>query len=107
MHTIWIPDRQLSASLARHEAFWRGELTEGPLLWVTVAGARPGMPPRAPATDEQQWTDVQYLVEKAEDSLARTYFAGDALPIYAPWLGPDQFAAFLGGDLSFSTQDNT
>jgi hypothetical protein len=107
METPWIAEKRLRVSLERHEAFWRGELAEGPLLWVTVAGARPGTPPRGPATDEQQWTDVDYQVAKAEDALSRTYYAGDALPIYAPWLGPDQFAAFLGGDLSFSTPDNT
>jgi hypothetical protein len=31
--------------------------------------------------------------------LARTYFAGDALPVYNPWLGPDQFAAWLGCEM--------
>ena len=84
MRTPWIPEQRLRASLDRNEAFWRGELTERPLLWVTVAGARPGTPPRAPATDEEQWTDVGYQMEKAEDALSRTYFAADALPIYAP-----------------------
>jgi hypothetical protein len=46
-------------------------------------------------------------MDKAEDALSRTYFAADALPVYAPWLGPDQFASWLGGGLSFSTRDNT
>lgn len=107
MHTPWIPERQLRSALDRNEAFWRGELTDGPLLWVTAAGARAGTPPRAPATDEEQWTDVGYQIEKTEDALSRTYFAADALPVHNPWLGPDQFAAWLGGELSFSTRDNT
>jgi len=107
MDTPWIPEHQLRTALERNEAFWRGELTERPLLWVTVAGARPGTPPRAPATDEQQWTDVAYQIEKTEDALSRTYFTADALPTHNPWLGPDQFAAWLGGGLSFSTRDNT
>jgi hypothetical protein len=115
MHTPWIPEPRLWAALQRNEAFWRGELEEGPLLWVTVAGgraearpgARPGSSPRVPATDEEQWTDVEYQIEKTEDALSRTYFAADALPIHNPWLGPDQFAAWLGGGLAFSTKDNT
>lgn len=107
MHTPWVPERQLRDSLQRNEAFWRGELSEGPLLWVTVPGARPGTPPAAPATDEEQWTDVQYQIEKTEDALSRAYFAADALPIHNPWLGPDQFAAWLGGGLMFRTKDNT
>jgi len=107
MHTPWIPERQLRSALERNEAFWTGELEEGPLLWVTAAGAAPGIPPVAPPTDEQQWTDVGYQIEKTEDALSRTRYAGDALPMHNPWLGPDQFAAWLGGELSFSTKDNT
>ncbi len=107
MHTPWIPEKQLARALVRNEAFWTGELDEHPLLWLTVPDARPGRPPAPPATDERQWTDVDYLMAKAEDSLARTHYAADALPIYTPWLGPDQFSAWLGADLTFSTRDNT
>ncbi len=107
MDTPWIPQPQLQAALARNEAFWEGQLEEYPLLWVTVAGARPGTPPPAPPTEELQWTDAEYQMAKAEDALSRTYFAADALPVHNPWLGPDQFAAWLGGSLMFSTKDNT
>jgi len=107
MDTPWIPETQLRSALARNEAFWKNELEEYPLLWVTVAGAHPGTPPEAPPTDEAQWTDVEYQIAKAEDSLSRTRYAADALPVHNPWLGPDQFTAWLGGDLSFSTKDNT
>jgi 5-methyltetrahydrofolate--homocysteine methyltransferase len=107
MGTPWIADRRLREALARNEAFWTGELEETPLLWVTAPGATPGTPPTPPPTDEQQWTDVDYLMEKAEDSLSRTHYAGDALPVYNPWLGPDQFSAWLGADLTFRTKDNT
>jgi hypothetical protein len=105
--TPWIAEGQLRKALERNEAFWTGGLEEYPLLWVTVPGARPGPPPAAPPTDEQQWTDVGYQMAKAEDSLSRAYYAADALPVYNPWLGPDQFAAWMGGPLSFSTRDNT
>jgi len=107
MTTPWIPERQLRSALHRNEAFWKGELEEYPLLWITVPGATPGTPPPAPPTDERQWTDVGYQVARTEDALSRTYFAADALPTHNPWLGPDQFAAWLGGSLSFSTKDNT
>ena len=107
MNTPWIPQKQLHTALARNTAFWKGELEEYPLLWVSVAGAKPGTPPDAPSTDEAQWTDVGYQMAKAEDALSRSYFAADALPVYSPWLGPDQFAAWCGGGLAFSTRDNT
>jgi hypothetical protein len=105
--TPWIAEAQLRTALERNEAFWVGGLEEYPLLWVTAPGAVPGTPPAAPPTDREQWIDVDYQMAKAEDALSRTYFAADALPIYNPWLGPDQFAAWLGGPLSFSTKDNT
>ena len=107
MTTPWIPEPRLAAALARNEAFWSGELEETPLLWVTAPNEPAGALPPAPATDEEQWTDVGYQLEKTEAVLSHTYFAGDALPIHNPWLGPDQFAAWLGGPLSFSTKDNT
>ena len=65
--------------------------------WVTAAGARPGTPPRAPAADEEQQTDGEYQTGKTEDTLSRTSFAADALPLHDPWPGPDQFAAWLEG----------
>jgi hypothetical protein len=107
MRTPWIPDRQRERALRRNEAFWEGELEETPLLWITVPNAAAGTPPHAPPTDEEQWTDVDYVIAKTEDALSRTHYAGDALPVFNPWLGPDQFAAWLGGPLAFSTADNT
>jgi hypothetical protein len=107
MNTPWIPERNLRLALSRNEAFWKGELEEYPLLWVSVPDALPGAPPSPPPTDKAQWIDVEYQMAKAEDALSRTYFAADALPIYNPWLGPDQVAAWLGGGLEFSVKDNT
>jgi hypothetical protein len=107
MTTPWIPEGQLAAALSRNEAFWKGQLEEYPLLWVSAPKPVTALPPPAPPTDEEQWTNVDYQMAKAEHSLSHTHFAADALPIYSPWLGPDQFAAWLGGSLAFSTKDNT
>jgi len=99
MRTIWIDDAQCARALERNEAFWNGQLEEGPLMWVTAAGARavPAVP--EPATEDELWTNVDYVMAATEAALAGTHYAGDALPVYCPWLGPDQFAAWLGGDL--------
>ncbi len=99
MRTIWIKDKPLARALARHEAFWRGELEEGPLMWVTAANAKPGPVIPEPASEEELWTNIDYVIASTEASLARTHFAGDALPVFCPWLGPDQFAAWLGAEL--------
>ena len=99
METIWIPERQLAAALQRNEAYWERTLEAYPLLWVTSPNARPGRDLPAPADDEHLWTDVDYAIAATEDRLARTHYAGDALPFHDPWFGPDQFAAWLGADM--------
>ena len=107
MDTPWIPPRQLARALARNEAFWSGELEDGPIAWVTVPGAVPGSPPAEPAEEQALWTDVGYVVDSAEHQLSHTYFAGDALPVHNPWLGPDQVAAWLGAELTLAPRLNT
>ena len=107
METIWIEEKQLAQALARNEAFWKGELEEYPLMWVTVPNAKPGNPPPEPENEEEMWTDVDYVITSAEDKLSRTYYAGDALPVFNPWLGPDQFAGWLGADLLLKPKEFT
>ena len=99
MRTPWIEEKLLARALARHEAFWRGELEEGPLMWVTAANAKPGPVIPEPASEEEWWTNMDFVIAATEASLARTHFAGEALPVLCPWLGPDQFAAWLGAEL--------
>jgi len=63
--TIWIEEKQLSLALQRNEAFWRGELEEGPLLWVTVPGAKPSRSVPEPASEDELWTNVDYVMADA------------------------------------------
>ena len=107
MHSIWIEDGQLQRALRRNKAFWRGELDQGPLMWITVPDARSGTPPPEPATDDELWTDVQYVIEAAEYALSHSAYFGDALPIHNPWLGPDQVAAWLGAEMTLRPRDFT
>ena len=107
MNTPWIKAPQLARALARNEAFWRNELEDGPLLWITAANAKPGPTLPEPATAEELWTNLDYLMAATESSLSRTHFAGDALPVFCPWLGPDQFAAWLGAELILKPREFT
>ena len=68
-------------------------------MWLTVPRAKPGPFISEPANEEELWTNVDYIIESTEVQLSRTYYAADALPVYNPWLGPDQFAGWLGADL--------
>lgn len=107
MKTKLIEYNDLQKRLFRNEAFWRGELTESPLMWVSVPEAKKGTPPPKPATNEEMWTDVKYYVEKTEYDLSHTYFAGDSLPVCHPWLGPDQFSAWLGAEMIIKPHEFT
>ncbi len=107
MHSIWIDDRQVQRALRRNEAFWTGELEQGPLMWVTVPDAIPGTPPAEPTADDELWTDVQYVIEAADYSLSHSRYFGDALPIHNPWLGPDQAAAWLGAEMILRPRHST
>jgi hypothetical protein len=107
MQTTWIEDQQLTRALRRNEAFWKGELEEGPLLWVTVPAARPSPSMSEPACEDELWTNVDYVMAATQSALAGTHYAGDALPVYCPWLGPDQFAAWLGADLVLRPRQST
>ena len=49
----------------------------------------------------QQWLDIDYVLDAAEDRLRRTYFGGEAIPRYYCNLGPDIFAGYLGCDIQF------
>ena len=100
MESIWIEQHKRESVLQRHEAFWEGELEDYALTWVTVPNARPGDGPEEPPNEEELWTDVEYIMAAADDQLSRTYYAGDALPVFNPWLGPDQVAAWLGCELT-------
>jgi len=99
METPWINERQLAQALARNEAFWQGHLEDYPLMWITVPNAKPGPSIAEPESEEELWTNVDYIMESTEVALSRTYYAGDALPVFSPWLGPDQFAGWLGAHL--------
>lgn len=107
METLYIEPRQQSQALQRNQAFWKGDLEEGPLMWITAPGARAGPPLPEPASEEELWTNVDYVIAAAESTLAATHYAGDALPVYCPWLGPDQFAAWLGADLLLRPRQST
>ncbi len=107
MRTPWIEPVRLARALARNQAFWTGELQDGPLAWITAPGALPGSPPPEPSSEEALWTDVDYVLERAEYELAHTFYAADALPVHNPWLGPDQVAAWLGAGLTLAPRLNT
>ena len=74
---------------------------------MTTPDAVPGSPLAEPANESEMWTNVDYAIAAAEDRLARTHYVGDALPFFDPWLGPDQFAAWLGAEMTIRPKEFT
>jgi hypothetical protein len=107
MNTVYIAEKQQLQAQQRNQAFWQGELEQGPLMWVTASGARPSRAVPEPASEEELWTRVDYVIAAAKSALSGTHYAGDALPVLCPWLGPDQFAAWLGADLLLKPRQST
>ena len=101
MKTLYLEEKQQSQALQRNQSFWKGAMEEGPLMWVTAPKAGPSRLVPEPASEKERWTNVDYVIAATEGTLSGTHYAGDALPVYCPWLGPDQYAAWLGAELVF------
>ncbi|MCE9615859.1 MAG: hypothetical protein K8T26_16435 [Lentisphaerae bacterium] len=94
----------------RHEAFWHGQIIDRPL--IRARAGKPGVPgsaaDRVPGDPERvrQWfTDPDCVIPRLERELARTHYAGDAIPMLfpvAPALVAIQ-AAYLGGGYRFAS----
>jgi hypothetical protein len=87
------------ATVRRFEAFWNRDVLDRPCVVVTApkddVDRRVAVPYRA-------GTDGSFLeaLEAYDEWAEGTYFAGESLPSFDISLGPDQFAAFLGAELS-------
>jgi len=107
MDSIWIPDKQCEKALLRNEAFWKGELEDYPLIWVTVPNAKGGRSLPLPPDPQKIWTDIDYVMASADAQLSQTHYAGDSLPVFNPWMGPDQLASWLGAETELRPDHNT
>lgn len=86
----------------RFIAWWHGEVLDRPALQVTAP--RQGYIPRYPTPPqslEGQWTNADWLLERAEEHFRATFYGGEAFPCFWVNLGPDVFAAFLGARFLF------
>jgi len=92
-------------SRRRHEAWWHGEVIDRVLLQVTAPkkDAPAGAPPPAARDYEQQWMDADLRLQWFEWNMSRTYYAGDAFPLFDPELGPGTLSTFIGARPEFAS----
>lgn len=83
----------------RYKAWWAGEAIGRCALGVTAPKKdAPEIPePKRPPTPEERWTDLDYMSELSHFRNARTYFGGEAFPVWDyGYPGHKTLAVFLG-----------
>jgi len=96
----------LDEALAHWRAFWNKEIINRPCVAVTApkdgVKTEPG-PPGQYVPD----VDFDKILDQAESAMAATYYGGEAMPFFQPSFGPDQLAAFVGGQLDTSKDSDS
>jgi hypothetical protein len=100
------PKPNFAEAVRRMEAFWAGEVIDRPAINLT-----------APLPDREWLPGGRYMegardefgpiIERVVHNVGNTYFAGEAMPMYVPSFGPDQWAAWMGADLEWSDTDQS
>ena len=90
----------------RFLAWWSHENTGRCGLAVTAPrNDAPDRPrPPAPTTVQEQWYDLDLISQRQEYHLSRTYFGGEALPVWsAGYAGNSSIPVFLGAPITLDT----
>ncbi len=85
-----------------HEAWWRGD---GLVLWVTAPREAPveDVPEPDPPRDlYERWFDAGFRLRREVYRLSRTYFGGDAFPLFSCISAAGDLAAYLGCEVNLS-----
>jgi len=89
----------------RMMAWWEGEVIDRVCLQVTapLAEASEAEPADIPTPDDlyDWWTDIDCVIERTANQIQRTFWGGEAFPLFSPNLGPDVFGAFFGAEIRF------
>jgi hypothetical protein len=87
-------------------AFWNRQVLDRPVV-VATAPKDPAHPVKRPSILSRPGGNYAAALDRFEHWAGATYFAGEAVPSMDVWFGPDQFAAFLGAELTFAEADET
>lgn len=85
----------------RINAWWQQEIVDRACIQVHASKGQ-AIYPQPPATIEDRWTNIKYVLDRAEASMGNTYYGGESFPAFIPNLGPDAFSAYYGCPLHFA-----
>jgi hypothetical protein len=89
-------------TVARFDAWWRGEIVDRPPVTLSVKPSRPYQGPVSRhATERDRWLDIEFNLATAIARMEQQDFLGDSLPIFWSNIGPEITATLLGCDLEF------
>ena len=81
----------------RYQAWWAGEVLDRCMITVYAPRNVPVDPPPFPEQVEDRWLDYAYLAALNEYRFERTYYGGDAFPMWHPGFPGWSFhGVFLG-----------
>lgn len=86
------------------EAFWQKQIIDRPCIVVTAPKdgcAQAPKPPYMAGSDGQYENAIKMFDEWA----ATTFFGAEAIPFFDITFGPDQFSAFLGAKIDYSSRE--
>lgn len=83
-------------------AYWSGEIVDRPCVCLKVGGGR--IPP---PTSLNGFMDADRVAANFDDWASDVPWMAEAVPFLQPNFGPDQFAAWLGGELIHSEAKDT
>ncbi len=90
--------------IARHDAFWAGEILDRPVAVIRFPSPNPACP-KPPekrfASCKERWLDAEYQADLALWHVMNSAYLGDALPIAFPNLGPEVFSAYFGQEMDY------
>ena len=90
--------------IERIAAWFECQIVDRPVVQVTAPKPVSELreyPNKQHATDEERWTDVEYTVAGVDANIHNTYYAGEAVPMFFPNLGPEILANMLGCGIEF------
>ncbi len=101
MNLLYKPDAD--DALRRLEAFWHNDLLDRPPVMATCPQPGQTVPP-GPGQLAGFDGDYAGALAQFEAMAAAVYWGAEAFPTMGPCLGPDQFAAFFGGEIVVSPE---
>lgn len=91
--------------LKRQDAWWDRQILDRPVCIISFGKPDPEAPPPPPqkqyASERERWFDFDHHVAQAVHNIRNTGYAGDALPLVFPNLGPEVFSAFFGHEMVY------